>query len=87
MSTVQVSAAQESENTYLKFRQSVFGVLNPALNQTALERAGHLAISVLILMNVAAVILESVPSFHSRFALAFAMSFRADSASGMIQPA
>ena len=57
--------------SYLAVRREVFKVLDPQAKGTPLERTGNLAISLLILANVLAVILESEPSLRRRFGAAF----------------
>lgn len=52
-------------------RRIVFRILDPESTATALERGGNIAIGVLIVANVVAVIVESVPWIHDRFALEF----------------
>jgi hypothetical protein len=42
-------------------RQIVFRILDPESRKGALERGGNITIAILILANVVAVILESVP--------------------------
>jgi voltage-gated potassium channel len=56
---------------YVWARREVYRVLDPGARQTPLERAGNIAICLLILGNVAAVIAESVPSLQNRFQEAF----------------
>ena len=57
--------------TYLSLRREVFRVLDPDATHTLVQRAGNIAVNVLILANVLAVILESVSSLRDRFAAAF----------------
>ena len=57
---------------YRSVRRAVFLVLNPDTRQTMLERAGNIAVGLLILANVIAVILESMPSLEERFGSTFA---------------
>ncbi len=49
----------------------VFRVLDAESRNTVIERGGNTAIGILILANVAAVILESVPWIHDRFGVEF----------------
>ena len=57
--------------SYQSVRQAVFLVLNPDARQTALERAGNIGVGLLILANVVAVILESLPGLQDRFRSSF----------------
>jgi voltage-gated potassium channel len=57
--------------TYLSLRREVFKILDPEATHRPLERAGNIAVNLLILANVVAVVLESVSSLHDRFAAAF----------------
>jgi voltage-gated potassium channel len=57
---------------YRSVRRAVFLVLNPDVRQTTLERAGNIAVGLLILANVTAVILESMPELQDHFGSVFA---------------
>src|SRR5687767_10215498 len=57
--------------SYLGLRREVFRILDPQATHTPLQRAGNIAVNILILANVLAVILESVSSLHDRFGPAF----------------
>jgi len=56
---------------YQAARRTVFRIVDAESRKTALERGGNISIGVLILANVAAVILESVPWIHDRFGVEF----------------
>jgi voltage-gated potassium channel len=56
---------------YARLRRAVFRVLDAESRSTGLERAGNAALGVLILANVAAVVLASVPSIQQRFGAQF----------------
>src|SRR5262245_53753176 len=58
--------------SYQSVRRAVFLGLNPDARQTSRERLANTAIGLLILANVIAVILESVPSLESRYGSIFA---------------
>jgi len=58
-------------NTYQKFRRTIFRVLDADSRATGFERAGNFAVVALILANVAAVILESVPWVYTRYGAEF----------------
>jgi voltage-gated potassium channel len=53
------------------FRRRVYHALEVEEDDIGLDRAINIGLMTLIIVNVAAVILETVPEFHSRFDLAF----------------
>lgn len=59
-------------STYQTIKQTVYSILDPGHRETRIERAGNRVLGVLIILNVLAVILESVQGLHARHGDLFA---------------
>ena len=65
-----IVAIEDQAGTYRIVRKAVHQLLDPTAKQTVVAKAGNIAISCLILANVVAAILDSMPSVNERFGIA-----------------
>jgi voltage-gated potassium channel len=59
-------------SAYREVKATTFAILDAGVRRTAAERSGKLFLGVLIILNVSAVILESVEAIHARWSTQFA---------------